>query len=268
MNILDQIIQQKRSEVEDRKKKVSISELEKGVYFDRGTLSLKESLEKRNSTGIIAEFKRRSPSKGVINDKADIIDVTTAYFESGASALSVLTDKNFFGGSDEDLVEARINQIPILRKDFIINEYQVTEAKSIGADVILLIAACLSPKEVKRLATFAKSLGLEVLLELHDERELEHICDETELIGINNRNLKTFEVNIEQSLIMGQKIPGDKIKIAESGISSVDDIMMFKENGFKGFLIGELFMKEADPTIAFAEFVNALRIMPPKAEGF
>jgi indole-3-glycerol phosphate synthase len=268
MNILDQIIQQKRSEVEDRKKKVSISELEKGVYFDRATLSLKESLEKRNSTGIIAEFKRRSPSKGVINDKADIIDVTTAYFESGASALSVLTDKNFFGGSDEDLVEARINQIPILRKDFIINEYQVTEAKSIGADVILLIAACLSPKEVKRLATFAKSLGLEVLLELHDERELEHICDETELIGINNRNLKTFEVNIEQSLIMGQKIPGDKIKIAESGISSVDDIMMFKENGFKGFLIGELFMKEADPTIAFAEFVNALRIMPPKAEGF
>jgi len=268
MNILDQIIQQKRSEVEDRKKKVSISELEKGVYFDRGTLSLKESLEKRNRTGIIAEFKRRSPSKGVINDKADIIDVTTAYFESGASALSVLTDKNFFGGSDEDLVEARINQIPILRKDFIINEYQVTEAKSIGADVILLIAACLSPKEVKRLATFAKSLGLEVLLELHDERELEHICDETELIGINNRNLKTFEVNIEQSLIMGQKIPGDKIKIAESGIRSVDDIMMFKENGFKGFLIGELFMKEADPTIAFAEFVNALRIMPPKAEGF
>jgi len=268
MNILDQIIQQKRSEVEDRKKKVSISELEKGVYFDRATLSLKESLEKRNRTGIIAEFKRRSPSKGVINDKADIIDVTTAYFESGASALSVLTDKNFFGGSDEDLVEARINQIPILRKDFIINEYQVTEAKSIGADVILLIAACLSPKEVKRLATFAKSLGLEVLLELHDERELEHICDETELIGINNRNLKTFEVNIEQSLIMGQKIPGDKIKIAESGIRSVDDIMMFKENGFKGFLIGELFMKEADPTIAFAEFVNALRIMPPKAEGF
>jgi len=268
MNILDQIIQQKRSEVEDRKKKVSISELEKGVYFDRGTLSLKESLEKRNRTGIIAEFKRRSPSKGVINDKVDIIDVTTAYFESGASALSVLTDKNFFGGSDEDLVEARINQIPILRKDFIINEYQVTEAKSIGADVILLIAACLSPKEVKRLATFAKSLGLEVLLELHDERELEHICDETELIGINNRNLKTFEVNIEQSLIMGQKIPGDKIKIAESGIRSVDDIMMFKENGFKGFLIGELFMKEADPTIAFAEFVNALRIMPPKAEGF
>ena len=268
MNILDQIVQQKRSEVEDRKRKVSITELEKGVYFDRGILSLKDSLEKGNRTGIIAEFKRRSPSKGVINDQADIIDVTTAYSENGASALSVLTDENFFGGSDTDLIEARINQIPILRKDFIIHEYQVAEAKSIGADVVLLIAACLAPKEVKRLATFAKSLGLEVLLELHEESELTHICDETELIGINNRNLKTFEVSIEQSLIMGQKIPGNKIKIAESGISSVDDIMMFKENGFKGFLIGELFMKEADPTIAFAEFVNTLRIMPPKAEGF
>ena len=268
MNILETIVQYKRSEVEKAKSETGISELERGFYFNRKTLSLKESLERGNKTGIIAEFKRRSPSRGIINDRVDIIDVTTAYAESGASALSVLTDEHFFGGRNEDLVEARLNDIPILRKDFILDEYQLTEAKSIGADVILLIAACLTPKEVKRLAAFARSLGLEVLLELHDEKELEHICDETELIGINNRNLKTFEVNIEQSLIMGQKIPGDKIKIAESGISSVDDIMMFKENGFKGFLIGELFMKEADPTIAFAEFVNALRIMPPKAEGF
>ncbi|HEV8508281.1 MAG TPA: indole-3-glycerol phosphate synthase TrpC [Chitinophagaceae bacterium] len=268
MNILDNIVQHKRAEVERQKKEVNVSELEKGFYFDRKTLSLKESLQRGNRTGIIAEFKRRSPSKGIINDRADIIDVTTAYADNGASALSVLTDENFFGGSNEDLVEARINDIPILRKDFVIDEYQLTEAKSIGADVILLIAACLTPKEVKGLAGFAKNLGLEVLLELHDENELEHICDETELIGINNRNLKTFDVNIEQSLLMAEKIPGDKIKIAESGISSVDDIMLFKENGFKGFLIGELFMKEADPTIAFAEFVNTLRIMPPKAEGF
>ncbi|HEY7161822.1 MAG TPA: indole-3-glycerol phosphate synthase TrpC [Acidobacteriota bacterium] len=268
MNILDKIVQHKRIEIENRKSEVSILELEKGFYFDRKVLSLKASLEKGNRTGIIAEFKRRSPSKGVINDSADIIDVTTAYTENGASALSVLTDENFFGGSDEDLIEARINDIPILRKDFIIDEYQVIEAKSIGADVILLIAACLTPKEVKSLASFAKGLDLEVLLELHDESELAHLCDETGLIGINNRNLKTFEVNIEQSLLMAEKIPNDKIKIAESGISSVDDIMLFKENGFKGFLIGELFMKEADPTIAFAEFVNTLRIMPPKAEGF
>jgi indole-3-glycerol phosphate synthase len=268
MSILDKIVQYKRSEVERRKKKASISDLEKSFYFTRQTLSLKESLEEGKRTGIIAEFKRRSPSKGVINDNADVIDVTTAYTENGASALSVLTDEDFFGGSDEDLVESRINDIPILRKDFIIDEYQVTEAKSIGADVILLIAACLTQGEVKRLANFAKGLGLEVLLELHGENELGHICDETELIGVNNRDLKTFEVNIGQSLLMAEKIPGDKIKIAESGISSVDDIMLFKENGFKGFLIGELFMKEADPTIAFAEFVNTLRIMPPKAEGF
>lgn len=268
MNILDKIVQHKRSEVERRKSEVSIPELQKGFYFDRKVLSLKESLEKGNRTGIIAEFKRRSPSKGIINDGADVIDVTTAYTENGASALSVLTDENFFGGSNEDLIEARINDIPILRKDFIIDEYQLIEAKSIGADVILLIAACLTPKEVKSLASFAKGLGLEVLLELHDESELAHVCDDTDLVGINNRNLKTFEVNIEQSLLMAEKIPNDKIKIAESGISSVDDIMLFKENGFKGFLIGELFMKEADPTIAFAEFVNTLRIMPPKAEGF
>jgi indole-3-glycerol phosphate synthase len=268
MNILEQIIEYKKSEVKKRKAEVSIAELEKSFDFGRQVLSLKESLQKGSRTGIIAEFKRRSPSKGAINDTADVFQVTTAYTDNGASGLSVLTDENFFGGSNEDLIGARVNEIPILRKDFIIDEYQITEAKHIGADLILLIAACLMPKEVRRLAIFAKNIGLEVLLELHDENELEHICDETELIGINNRNLKTFEVNIEQSLKMAEKIPNDKIKIAESGIQSVDDIMLFKENGFKGFLIGELFMKEEDPTVAFAEFVNALKIMPPKAEGF
>lgn len=264
MNILDKIIGYKRSEVEKRKSATTISELEKSFYFNRKTLSLKDSLQKGKRTGIITEFKRRSPSKGVINNKANVIDVTTAYTEIGASALSVLTDENFFGGNNSELVEARINDIPILRKDFIVDEYQIIEAKSIGADVILLIAACLTPAEVKEFATFAKNLDLEVLLELHDEDELEHICDEIELVGINNRNLKTFEVSIQQSLKMAEKIPGDKIKIAESGIESVDDIVLFRENGFKGFLIGELFMKEEDPAIAFAEFVNAL---PPTPKG-
>jgi indole-3-glycerol phosphate synthase len=268
MNILTQIVEHKKFEVERRKSEISISQLEKASYFNRQTLSLKASLQKQSRTGIIAEFKRKSPSKGVINDKAGVADVTRGYAENGASALSVLTDEDFFGGSSLDLVEARVNEIPILRKDFIIDEYQLIEAKSIGADVILLIAACLKPADVKRLSGFAKNLGLEVLLELHDERELEHICDETELIGINNRNLKNFEVDIEQSLRMADKIPGDTIKIAESGIKSIDDLLVFKENGFKGFLIGELFMKQADPAIAFAEFVNALKIMPPKAEGF
>ena len=267
MNILEQIIEYKKSEVEKLKAEKNISELEKSFYFNRKTLSLKESLQKGSRTGIIAEFKRRSPSKGIINDKVNV-DVTISYTENGASALSILTDEIFFGGSNKDLIEARINEIPILRKDFIIDEYQISEAKSIGADLVLLIAACLTPTEVKRLAAFAKSLELEVLLELHDENELGHICDETELIGVNNRNLKTFEVNIEQSLKMAEKIPDNKIKIAGSGINSVDDILLFKENGFNGFLIGELFMKEADPAIAFAEFVNALQLMPPHSEGF
>ena len=266
MNILEQIIEYKKSEVEKRKAGVSISELEKSFYFNRKTLSLKDSLSKRS--GIITEFKRKSPSKGVINEQVNLVDVTTAYTENGASGLSILTDEIFFGGSNEDLVEARINKIPILRKDFIIDEYQITEAKSIGADVILLIAACLTKQEVKRLSAFAKDLGLEVLLELHDGNELEHICDEVDLVGINNRDLKTFQVDIGRSLQMAEKIPADKIKIAESGINSVEDILLFRQNGFKGFLIGELFMKEADPGLAFEEFVNALKLAPPHAEGF
>jgi indole-3-glycerol phosphate synthase len=268
MNILEQIIEYKRSEVKRLKAETGISKLEATSHFKRKTLSLKESLQKGNGTGIIAEFKRRSPSKGIINENANVIDVTSAYAENGASALSVLTDEKFFGGCNADLIQARINNIPMLRKDFVIDEYQVAEAKSIGADVILLIAACLTPAEVARLSKFAKRIGLEVLLELYDERELAHICDDTELVGINNRNLKTFEVDIEQSMKMAEKVPGDKIKIAESGIHSVDDVLLFRENGFKGFLIGELFMKQPDPAIAFGEFVSALRIIPPKAEGW
>lgn len=266
MNILEQIIAYKRKEVEKKKSEVSISELERSAYFSRNTLSLKQSLEKGDKTGIIAEFKRRSPSKGIINDKVNVTNVTKGYSENGASALSILTDENFFGGKNSDLMEARANTIPILRKEFIIDEYQITEAKSIGADVILLIAACLSVEEVKRLAKFAKSLNLEVLLELHDENELQHICDETELIGINNRNLKTFEVDIERSLKMAEKIPGNKIKIAESGINSASDIFLFKKNRFKGFLIGEAFMKEKDPAVAFTRFVSALKSAPSHPE--
>jgi indole-3-glycerol phosphate synthase len=268
MNILDKIIEFKRSEIEKRRSAVNIAELEKTFYFNRERLSLKRSLQDGNKTGIIAEFKRRSPSKGVINDKVSVMDVTKSYTENGASGLSILTDENFFGGSNEDLVKARINEIPILRKDFIIDEYQLIESKAIGADVILLIAACLTKSQVKQLAGIAKGLGLEVLLELHDENELEHICDEVDLVGINNRDLRTFVVDTERSLRMAEKIPAGKIKIAESGINSVDDILLFRQNGFEGFLIGELFMKEEDPGVAFAEFINALQLIPPHAEGF
>jgi len=259
MNILDKIIEHKKREVAQRKLAVPVTQLQESKFFSREPLSVKEFLFDQNKTGIITEFKRRSPSKGIINGDADVVAVTTAYTNHGASCLSVLTDEEFFGGSTEDLLKARINEIPILRKDFMIDEYQVVEAKSMGADVILLIAACLHPAEVKHLAAFAKNLGLEVLLELHAEDELLHICDETELIGINNRNLKTFEVDINRSLKMAQQIPAGKIKIAESGIGAVATISLFRENGFSGFLMGENFMKEADPGKAFAKFVQELK---------
>ncbi len=259
MNILDKIIEFKKEEVARSKQYISLEALKLQEGLNRETFSLKNFLLDETKTGIIAEFKRQSPSKGIINATADVTAVTKAYAENGASCLSVLTDNHFFGGIAGDLLKARVNNIPILRKDFIIDEYQIVEARAMGADVILLIAACLTAAEVKRLATFANNIGLEVLLELHDEDELEHICDATTLIGINNRNLKTFEVDIERSLRMAEKIPADKIKIAESGISNVETIQLFRDAGFKGFLMGENFMKEKDPGEAFKQFVQKLK---------
>jgi len=189
-----------------------------------------------------------------------VVAVTSAYTQHGASCLSVLTDETFFGGSTGDLLAARVNHIPILRKDFIIDEYQIIEARAMGADVILLIAACLSVQEVKQLAGIAKNLGLEVLLELHAEEELGHICDATGIIGINNRDLKTFQVDIERSLAMARQLPAGKLKIAESGIDAVNTIQLFREKGFDGFLVGENFMKERDPGKAFAKFAQELVI--------
>jgi len=264
MNILDKIIDSKRQEVEERKKRTPVSSLEQNEYFEREPHSLRQSLLDARATGIIAEFKRRSPSKGIINEDAEISQVLNAYNGQGASGISILTDEEFFGGTINDINDHRAAiGVPVLRKDFIIDEYQILESKAIGADVILLIAACLTQDEVKRLSKFARQLKLEVLLELHDEGELGHICDDTGLIGVNNRNLKTFEVNTEHSLTIAEKIPGDRIKIAESGIGGVADVAMFKRNGFKGFLIGELFMSADDPAIAFAEFVNALQQASP-----
>jgi indole-3-glycerol phosphate synthase len=258
MNILETIIEQKKIEVAERKQIVSQALLMQTKHFNRKCFSLIESLAKEDSMGIIAEFKRKSPSKGFINEHADVVAVTQGYTQAGAACLSVLTDTNFFGGNTADLVAARVNNIPILRKDFIIDEYQIAEAKAMGADVILLIAACLTPSEVQSLAKYAMAIGLEVLLELHDESELLHICDETILVGINNRNLKDFKVDVEASLRMAKLISNDKIKIAESGISEVSMIHTFKNAGFKGFLIGEIFMKEANPALAFNNFVQNL----------
>jgi indole-3-glycerol phosphate synthase len=258
MNILDEIVAYKKMEVEKRKSAVSISELEQADFFSREGFSLKRSLIE--GTGIIAEFKRRSPSKGIINDKVTVEAVTKAYADNGASGISVLTDEQSFGGTMKDLIAARINNnIPILRKDFMIDEYQLVEAKAIGADVILLIAACLTPQKVKQLAVAAKNLGLEVLLEIHNDEELQHVCDEVDMVGVNNRNLKTFAVDINTSLQLINKIPAGKPAISESGITEVDTIISLRHAGYKGFLIGENFMKQPDPTIAFAEFIELLK---------
>ena len=259
MNILDKIIAHKQIEVANAKEKIPVDELMRSEFFNRPTFSLKQFLLDETKTGIIAEFKRRSPSKGIINDTADVAEVTAGYTLHGASCLSVLTDEHFFGGAASDLKKARVNNIPILRKDFMINEYQVIEARAMGADVILLIAACLTPARVKELASFAKHLQMEVLLEIHTEEELQHICAETEIVGVNNRDLKTFTVDISRSVELSKKIPADKIKIAESGISDVETICILRRAGFKGFLIGENFMKQPDPTIAFASFVQQLK---------
>jgi indole-3-glycerol phosphate synthase len=259
MNILDKIIEHKRIEVEQNKRDRPAAVLEKSVLFQRQPLSLKKFLTDPARTGIIAEFKRRSPSKGLINGQADVVKVTSAYAAGGAACLSVLTDGHFFGGSGADLEKARVNEIPILRKDFMIDPYQVTEARAMGADVILLIAACLSPAETKSLAVFARSLGLEVLLEIHNEEELGHICEETEIIGVNNRDLKTFTVDTDRSIQLSKKIPAGKLMISESGISKVDTILHLRKSGFRGFLIGESFMKEEDPAAAFERFVRELK---------
>jgi indole-3-glycerol phosphate synthase len=258
MNILETIIAKKRIEVEERKASKSISELGNMSFFKNETFSLPEFLLDSDKTGIIAEYKRRSPSKGIINDWSAASEVVKDYVNHGASAVSVLTDEEFFGGSLHDLLEMRKFNIPILRKDFIIDEYQVIESKAFGADIILLIAACLTKNQVKELAAIAKKINLYVLLEIHSENELEHICDQVDVVGINNRDLTTFKVDINHSIELCKKIPSYKIKISESGLDDVKMIHHLRENGFSGFLIGEKFMKENDPGKAFADFVKQL----------
>lgn len=227
--------------------------------INRQTISLIDHLSRDGDTGIIAEFKRKSPSKGYINERADVVKITSDYEKHGATGLSILTDTQFFGGSYEDLSIARASSLPILRKDFIIDEYQVAETKAMGADVILLIAACLTPFEVLRFSTTAKEFGLEVLLEIHGEEELAHIHPGIRLVGINNRNLKTFNVDIDHSIKLAGMIPSDCLKIAESGITDEATIKSLKAHGFNGFLIGENFMKNQDPGKAFAGFIKNLK---------
>lgn len=259
--ILDTIIKAKRKEIEKFKPLSSIERFEKeGFFWKIGNRSLVQSLLLPGSTGIIAEFKRRSPSKGWFKTKELEVEPVVAAYNKSAAGISVLTDGEFFGGDMDDLIQTKVvTDIPVLRKDFIIDKWQIAESKAFGADVILLIAACLSAAEVKELAAYTKSIGLESILEVHNEGELNHICDEVDMIGVNNRNLKTFEVDINVSLELISKIPAGKPAIAESGISSIDSIVTLRQAGFKGFLIGENFMKEEHPGKAFEEFVNELK---------
>lgn len=260
MNILDKIVAHKKNEIAKAKEKKTIQSLEQNDFFKRNTISLTKNVIAENSTGIIAEFKRKSPSKGIINDKFSSVEIVKQYENAGVAGSSVLTDESFFGGTQQDLISVRNEvSIPLLRKDFMIDEYQFIEAKAIGADVVLLIASILTPKEVKDFTDLAKSLDLEVLLELHDEIELHHVYHKVDMVGINNRNLKTFEVDIEQSIRMAEKLGNDFVKVAESGISSVEALIHFRNNGFQGFLIGENFMKTENPGIACQQFVQTLR---------
>ncbi len=261
MTILDKIIEFKKREISNIKREVDLKNLIKSPNFKRETFSLKKSLLESNSTGIIAEFKRKSPSKGMINKQNSIEEVTSGYLDANVAAQSILTDLEFFGGTQIDLIKARsINDIkPILRKDFIVDGFQIVEAKAIGADAILLIAACLSKKELKDFGNLAEDLGLEVLYEVHTEEELEKIDLDNKIIGINNRNLKTFEVDLEHSIELANKIPDSCVKVSESGISNPRVIIGLREYGFQGFLIGENFMKTENPGFACQEFISQLK---------
>lgn len=261
MNILDEIIAHKRTEVAERKSLYPTKLLEKSIYFPSPTVSLRKYIQRPDLSGVIAEIKRKSPSKGILNKNVSIERTSIGYMQAGASALSILTDTKFFGGTNEDLTTARkFNFCPILRKDFTIDEYQVVEAKSIGADAILLIAAALEPETAEKLASFAHSLGLEVLLEVHDEDELKRVLNvDADLIGVNNRSLKTFEVSIDVSKRLASLIPDDKVKVSESGLSDPAVIADLKKVGYEGFLIGETFMKQGRPEEAAMDFIKQLQ---------
>lgn len=262
MTILDKIVNFKKQEIAKIKAEIPVKRLLESPNFKRTPISLKQSLTDEFSTGIIAEFKRQSPSKGIINDKVSVSEVTNGYIEADVAAQSILTDTSFFGGTMADLMEARtVNTTkPILRKDFVVDGFQIVEAKAIGADVILLIAACLTAEQLKNYGQLANDLGLEVLYEVHNQEDLDKISDlDHKIIGINNRDLKTFKVDLEHSIALANQIPNSAVKVSESGISSPRIVTGLKEYGFQGFLIGENFMKEENPGVSCQEFISQIR---------
>lgn len=259
MDILTKIVNDKRIEVNLRKQLIPIKQLEQSILFIRETVSLTEKL-KNSTTGIIAEHKRRSPSKQVINHDLNVFDVAKGYQDAGVCGMSVLTDGKYFGGSLDDLLTARAScNLPLLRKEFIIDTYQIIEAKAYGADVILLIAAILTKEEIKTFSELAKSLNLDVLLEVHNEAELhKSIMPSLDMLGVNNRNLKTFEVSLDTSKQLSNLIPDDFVKVSESGISSIEAIKTLQPFGYKGFLIGENFMKTDNAGLSAKQFIKTL----------
>ena len=261
MNILDDIVKAKRVELKLRKQEIPILHWEQTILFDRDPISLSEKL-KNSQSGIIAEHKRKSPSKAAINLDSKVQEVAKGYEKAGVCGMSVLTDAKYFGGALTDLTLARSScNLPLLRKDFIIDEYQILEAKASGADVILLIAAILTKEEIKQFSELAQSLELEVLLEVHNKAELHRsIMPSLDMIGVNNRNLKTFEVSLEISKSLSSLIPDDFVKISESGISSIDAIKELQPYGYRGFLIGENFMKTDNPGASATQFIKDLEL--------
>lgn len=259
-NILNKIVDNKRLEVAEQKSQKGIDTILRQI-IDSGIsekVSFKNALL-NSSTGIIAEFKRKSPSRGWIFENAKVEDVIPLYSEGGASAISILTDTQFFGGVMEDLkIASELTKTPLLRKDFIVDEYQIYQAKLLGASVILLIASSLTVQETKQFAKKAKELGLDVLLEIHNEEELGHINEFVDVVGVNNRNLGTFVTDVQISFDLVDKIPDEFVKISESGISQPQTVIDLREVGFKGFLMGENFMKTDNPGKALTDFIKAL----------
>ncbi len=260
MNILEKITARKKEEVAFAKSQVPIKQLEYYRHYNEKAPSFCEHILRPGSTGIIAEFKRKSPSKGNINAEAKVEAIVPGYEKAGVAGISVLTDLDFFGGCNNDLTRARdLVKLPIIRKEFIIDPYQIYEAKAIGASAILLIGAILEKSQALELAALANTLGMEVLFEIHDEDELKLLNSYVQMVGINNRNLKTFSVDLNQSIKLASQLPKGMIPIAESGISSPDDYQLLKESGFKGFLMGEYFMKQENPAEACISFCKTIK---------
>jgi len=261
MDILQEIVAHKRIEVERFKAQLSERDIHRQVeaILDFSTPSMAQALSASDS-GIIAEFKRRSPSKGWIKEDGKAEEIPLAYQQNGAAALSILTDVKYFGGCDDFIRIARRSgvKIPILYKNFIIDEYQLFQARLCGASAVLLIAADLSLAECKSLLQTAHALGLEVLLEMHSEPELEYAELGPDLCGINNRNLGSFVTDVENSFRLAELLPKDAVKVSESGISNPDTVRALRATGFRGFLIGENFMKTPAPGRALSDFISQL----------